>query len=109
MKNIFGGKLTDYRKLTSENKLNLSGLVAMHCEINNISQEEGHNKYVDFLCTKLQKKFKKEPAEMRPLAEDNIDLDYPEMEKAIAKTLKAQDKAKKEETVETEKKLEKIQ
>jgi len=46
---------------------------------------------------------------MRPLAEDNIDLDYPEMEKAIAKTLKAQDKAKKEETVETEKKLEKIQ
>ena len=81
----------------------------MHCEINNISQEEGHNKYVDFLCTKLQKKFKKEPAEMRPLAEENINLDYPEMEKAIAKTLKAQDKVKKEETVETEKKLEIIQ
>ena len=104
MKNIFGGKLADYRKLTNENKLNLNGLVAIYCENNNIPQEEGHNKYVDFLCTKLQKKFKKEPFELRPLAEQHINMDYAEMEKAIAKIFKAQEKVKKEENIETDNK-----
>jgi hypothetical protein len=79
-------------------------LVAIYCENNNIPQEEGHNKYVDFLCTKLQKKFKKEPVELRPLAEQHINMDYADMEKAIAKIFKAQEKVKKEENIETDKK-----
>ena len=38
LKQIFGGKLADYRKLTNDNKLKLNGLVAIYCEMNNFSQ-----------------------------------------------------------------------
>ena len=38
LKQIFGGKLADYRKLTNDNKLKLNGLVAIYCEMNNLSQ-----------------------------------------------------------------------
>ena len=38
LKQIFGGKLADYRKLTNDNKLKLNGLVAIYCEMNNWSQ-----------------------------------------------------------------------
>ena len=44
---------------------------------------------------KLSKKFKKEPVEFREMVEEHIDLDYAEMEKIIAKTIKNQEKVKK--------------
>ena len=95
LKQIFGGKLADYRKLTNDNKLKLNGLVAIYCEMNNLSQQEGHNKLVDFMSMKLSKKFKKEPVEFKEMVEEHINLDYAEIEKIIAKTIKNQEKVKK--------------
>ena len=58
---------------------------------------------------KLSKKFKKEATEFRAMAEEHSNMDYAEIEKTIAKTLKAQDKEKKEKVVDAEKKEEKIE
>ena len=44
---------------------------------------------------KLSKKFKKEPVEFKEMVEEHINLDYAEIEKIIAKTIKNQEKVKK--------------
>lgn len=60
MKQLFGGKTEDYRELIEEHKLNLYGLVGMHCYFKGISQEEGEKMYVDFVCKRFASVFNKE-------------------------------------------------
>ena len=96
MKQLFGGKIVDFKPLITENNVNMFKLVGLYCAKNNMSHEEGEKKYVDFLSTKLATDFKKEAEEMKSFVIENVNTDYQELKKMLNKKNKEEEKAKKE-------------